>query len=88
MYYAHSEFNAREVEILIPKSIKDKFKYIGGFKDNNGRFLLINCEIEETQFTIINLYSPTKDNINAQISFRENVKTKCESLEGETSTPI
>ena len=80
IYFAHGEFNARGVAILIPKSFKDKFKYIQGFKDNNGRFLLINCEIEENQFTIINLYSPTKDNIKGQISFIDNIKTKLEEF--------
>ena len=78
IYYTHGEFNARGVAILIPKSILDKFKYINGYKDNNGRFILMNCEIESKEFTFINIYCPTKDNHSAQIDFLEVIRTKLE----------
>ena len=76
IYFAHGEFNARGVAILIPKSLNELFVYKSGLKDNNGRFLLINCEIEGNPYTIINIYSPTKDNIPAQINFLELIKDK------------
>ena len=67
IYFAHGEFNAKGVAILIPKSILPKFKYINGCKDNNGRFILINCVIESNEFTLIIIYCPTKDNQTSQI---------------------
>ena len=71
IYYTHGEFNARGVAILVPKSIIDKFKNINGYKDNNGRFILMNCVIESKEFTFIDIFCPTKDNHNAQIVFLE-----------------
>ena len=78
IYFAHSEFNARGVAILIPKSLNGIFTYKNGFKVNNGRFLLINCKIEGNLFTIINIYIPTKDNVPAQLNFLESIKDKLE----------
>ena len=78
MYFAHGEFNARGVAILIPKSLNERFVYKNGYKDNNGRFLLMNCEIDNNPFTIINIYSPTKDNVSAQINFLNSIKDKIE----------
>ena len=74
IYFAHGEFNARGVAILIPKHLNELFVYKNGFKDNNGRFLLVNCEIEGNPFTIINIYSPTKDNLSGQIKFYNPLK--------------
>ena len=78
IYYAHGEFNARGVAILVPKSVTDKFIYINGYKDNNGRFILINCKIESNEFTLINIYCPTKDNHIAQLEFLEVIRSKLE----------
>ena len=78
IYFAHGEFNARGVAILIPKDLNETFLYKNGLKDNNGRFLLINCEVEGNPLTIINIYSPTKDNIVGQMSFLESIKDKIE----------
>ena len=72
-YFGHSEFNARGFAILIPKSINKLFVYKNGLKDNNGRFLLINCQKEGNPFTLIYIYSPSKDNIPAQINFLESI---------------
>ena len=76
--FTHGEFNARGVAILILKQLNELFVYKNGFKDNSGRFLLINCEIEGNPYNIINIYSPTKDNLSGQINFLEFVKDKLE----------
>ena len=76
IYFAHRKFNARGVAILIPKSILPKFNYKNGCQDNNGRFILINWEIESNEFTLINIYCPTKNNQASQIEFLEMIKKK------------
>ena len=76
IYFSHGEFNARGVAILIPKEYNDRFEYIEGHKDNNGRFLLLNCKIDKNPLIIVNLYSPTKDKHSAQLNFIENIKPK------------
>ena len=78
IYFSHGEFNARGVAILIPQNMNSKFIYKNGYKDNFGRFILINCEIEGKALTLINIYCPTKDNQTAQISFLDMVKSKLE----------
>ena len=80
IYFSHGEFNARGVAILIPKALNEKFIYKDGYKDNYGRFILMNCEIDGKDLTLINIYCPTKDNQPAQISFIEMVKSKLEEF--------
>ena len=54
----------------------DKFKYKNGCKDENERFILINCEIQRIEFTLINIYYPTKENQTLQIEFLEMITNK------------
>ena len=84
IYFSHGEFNARGVAILIPKSLSSNFIYKNGYIDNSGRFILINCEIEDNELTLINIYCPTKDNQPAQIEFIDMVKSKLEEY-GKTN---
>ena len=60
---------------MIPESIIEKIKYLTGTKDKEGRFLLLNCEIENVKIAFINIYSPTKDNLQEQNLFLSNIKT-------------
>ena len=84
IYFSHGEFNARGVAILIPKNLDNKFIYKNGYRDDYGRFILINCKIDETQLTLINIYCPTKDNQTAQITFLDIIKTQIEEY-GDTN---
>ena len=78
IYYSHGEYNARGVSIMIPTSIAANVKYLTGTKDKEGRFLLLSCEIENMKITLINIYSPTKDNLAQQNSFLSNIKSVIE----------
>ena len=48
--------NSRGVAIWIKKNVE--FKLIDEYKDNEGRLLLINVEINNAIYTIINIYAP------------------------------
>jgi exonuclease III len=48
--------NSRGVAIWIKKNIE--FKLIDEYKDNEGRLLLINVEINNAIYSIINIYAP------------------------------
>ena len=61
---------------MIPNEYNNRFEYIEGHKDNNGRFLLLNCKIDDNPLIIINVYAPTKDKHSLQINFIENIKSK------------
>jgi exonuclease III len=50
--------NSRGVAIWIKKNVE--FKLIDEYKDNEGRLLLINVEINNAIYTIINIYAPNK----------------------------
>ena len=84
IYFSLGEFNARGVPILIPKSLLSNFIIKNGYIDNSGRFILINCEIEDNKLTLINIYCPAKDNQHAQIELINMVKSKLEEY-GKTN---
>ena len=69
VYYSHGEYNARGVTILIPKELETSINILETHNDSEGRILLIKCVIENNPYTIINIYSPTKDNLNGQNKF-------------------
>ena len=78
IYFAHGEYNARGVATLIPQNLENSWKFVDGIKDRDGRFLMINCKIEENEYTLINLYCPTKDKPVAQNQFLDNIRIKIE----------
>ena len=60
-YFAHGENNARGTGILIKSNISNTevHKVIS---DNEGRYILIDLTINETRFTLCNIYGPNVDN--------------------------
>ena len=71
---SHREFNAKGVAILIPQIIEENFKLLKLHTDSVGRLILIKCEIDNNNYTIINVYCPTKDNPKGQNDFLVNLK--------------
>jgi exonuclease III len=57
------------VAIWIKKNVE--FKLIDEYKDNEGRLLLINVEINNDIYTIINIYAP--NNMNKRNTFFKQV---------------
>ena len=56
LYQSNGTSNSRGVAIWIKKNVE--FKLIDEYKDNEGRLLLINVEINNAIYTIINIYAP------------------------------
>ena len=56
LYQSNGTSNSRGVAIWIKKNVE--FKLIDEYKDNEGRLLLINVEINNVIYTIINIYAP------------------------------
>ena len=48
--------NARGVAIWIKSRLN--FKIIDQYKDSEGRFILVNIEIDDNIYTLVNLYAP------------------------------
>ena len=66
---SHGTSQSRGVAVLLPKSMMEICKIIDIETDRNGRALIIDCEIEDNFFTIINIYAPTKDQQREQLQF-------------------
>ena len=69
IFFSDGESNSKGVATLIPKELTETFELIDIKTDNNGRFLLVNCKIEDIQLILINIYCPTKDNPSGQNTF-------------------
>ena len=65
-FFSAGEANSKGVATLIPKELTETFELIEVKNDNNGRFLLLNCKIDNLELILINLYCPTKDNPSGQ----------------------
>ena len=79
IHFAHGEYNARGVAILIPTNINSSMSIKEIYKDKNGRIILLNFLIEENPYIIINVYSPTKDNVTGQNNFLTELKELIET---------
>ena len=61
VFFSHGMQNARGVAILIKKHCE--FKIYSEYKDGNGRFLIIECNVQSKRIIIVNIYAP---NIHAK----------------------
>ena len=65
--FSHGESNAHGVAILISKQLDVKINEVK--RDINGRFIPINCTISENKYIIVNIYTPTINNKQEQVTF-------------------
>ena len=73
--FAHGEYNARGVAILIPDHLINDIKIESKIIDPNGRYIFMECTFFETEMVLCNLYSPTKDKREAQENFYLEIKS-------------
>ena len=66
-YIGHVTNRARGVCTMIPKQLS--YKVVKQISDENGRFLLLHTFIDNSEFVLVNLYAPTKDNPEEQKLF-------------------
>ena len=69
IYFCNGTSQSRGVAILIPPNLGFDIKILCETKDTEGRLLTIDCVIESLSITFINIYAPTKDNLQLQLTF-------------------
>ena len=52
---------------MLPDSLQITFEDI--IRDNDGRFLLLDCSISDTRYIVVNIYAPTSDKKIDQATF-------------------
>ena len=65
-WFASFSSNSRGVAILIRNSIS--VKVFSVFCDPNGRFLILNCKLNDVPVTLVNIYAPNNDDPDFQCS--------------------
>ena len=84
MYFSHGSNKTKGVFILIKKYIEFKLKNIK--IDTNGRFIVAQCEIQNSPFVLTNVYTP---NITEeQADFSHNIEQQLESLDLDPDSNI
>ena len=71
IFFSHGTNQSRGVAVLLPKNMKERCVITGIERDQSGRVLIIDCNIEDNLFTIFNVYAPTKDQYTEQQCFLE-----------------
>ena len=77
IYFSHGESNARGVCILIKNDIAFSVKNI--IRDQQGRFIILDMEIDGFRFTLANVYGPNEDDPD----FFTSLITEIDSLDNE-----
>ena len=67
--FSNGTSQSRGVAILIPPNLGVEVTILKETKDIDGRFLTVDCVIENFNLTLINVYAPTKDNLENQLAF-------------------
>jgi len=79
-YFSHWKSNSRGVAIILPKCLVKCIVNID--RDTEGRILLIQLQLENKVYSLINVYGPTQGNVDEQIQFLETLDKvigKCEN---------
>ena len=85
-YFSHGTSNSRGVATMIPKDMNVKVNNIR--RDSNGRFLILEVLIEDACYVLVNTYAPTKDKVNQQLNFIDELsEILCDYLENSLSLP-
>ena len=74
IYFAHGTNQSRGVAILIPTFLRAKLAVNQLFKDSSGRYIFLDCSIENNHFLVVNVYAPTKDHLQEQLEFLNSIK--------------
>ena len=82
LFFSHGSSSARGVCILIPNN--STFEIKNTITDNNGRFLLIHLVLNDTEMVLVNIYAPTKDHKQEQLTFLSYVQNTLIDFLGKT----
>lgn len=81
IYLAHGSHDSRGVAILLPRTLE--VTVADQIIDPNGRYLLLDCTIEGTRFVLVNVYAPTKNVVNQQCVFLNDIREMLAPYMGE-----
>ena len=70
-YFAHGTSDSRGVATLLPTDLATNVNRV--VKDSKGRFLLLEVILNNVNYVFLNVYAPTKDKKDEQVSFLHNV---------------
>ena len=79
--FSHGETNSKGVAILFSKNIDITIN--DTVIDPHGRYVMVNCEINKKKLSLINIYSPTKDNEKDQMFFLDTIIDCINNCENE-----
>ena len=77
MFFSHGKSNARGTCILISNRFGGKI--VNDYSDSNGRYVILEVEIEDKCFLFVNVYAPNSD----EPAFFTRLIAKIESFECE-----
>ena len=80
--FSHGTSQSRGVAVLLPQGLVEKCKIKNTEIDENGRIILIDYDIESNNFTLINIYAPTKDQYREQMQFSEYLRNFLQEKQG------
>ena len=81
--FSHGTTQCRGVAVLLPQNLVEKCKISNIERDQNGRTLTIDWEIEGNNFTMFNIYAPTKDQYREQMQFVERLRNLLQQKQGQ-----
>ena len=82
--FSHGASNARDVLIAFRESLE--YKILSSKCDNNGRYIILNMQIEGSPFIIINYYAPDKE--NDQLLVLNEINQNIDELDIDQNTQI
>ena len=69
IYFSHGNSQSKGVAVLIPEVLVGIVNVSQVTSDPEGRFIVLDCEIEGNAMVLFNIYAPTKDKVNSQLNF-------------------
>ena len=81
IFFSHGKSNSRGVAILIAPEIDLKINSV--IHDEDGRFLILECDINKNNYTLVNVYAPIIDRVTNQANFGHLLYNMMEKYFGE-----
>ena len=70
--FCHGQTNSKGVAIMLPSNLS--YNINETVKDKDGRFIMLDIDIDDINYILVNVYAPTRDHKKEQITFIDYVK--------------
>lgn len=81
-FFSHGLSNSRGVAVLFARTFNPRI--IGSFHDPQGRFLLLDFELNDEVATLGSVYAPTQDRAGEQMAFLDSLQAGLETMANVT----